>query len=49
MLVVLGIIAFVAIAYFLVAWLVGGDDTHDEINPQNGDVVTHLLGVGPVG
>ena len=36
MLVVLGIIAFVVIAYLLVAWSRGGDDT-EEIDPQNND------------
>ena len=42
MLVVLGIIVFVLIAYLLVAWSRGGDET-DEIDPQNGEVVTFLF------
>jgi uncharacterized membrane protein len=45
MLVVLGIIAFAVIAYLLVAWQVGGDNTHDEIDPQNGEVVTLFPGL----
>jgi hypothetical protein len=37
--VVLGIIVVVLGAYLIVSWAVGGDDT-DQIDPQNGQVVT---------
>jgi hypothetical protein len=41
-LVVLGIIVLVLLAYLVVAWAVGGDDT-GEIDPQNGDSAPSLV------
>ena len=42
MLVVLGIIVLVVVAYLVVAWAAGGDDT-GEIDPQNGDSAPALV------
>ncbi|GAA1134500.1 hypothetical protein [Nocardioides aquiterrae] len=41
-LVVLGIIVVVLLAYLVVAWAAGGDDT-GEIDPQNGDSAPVLV------
>jgi hypothetical protein len=39
---VLGIIVVALLAYLVVAWAVGGDDTGD-IDPQNGDSAPSLV------